>query len=713
MTPLKVSSGQLFMAGGMRQGWAPNARAVEPTGSDKTEQRKGSLYMLVELQEVPPSPQILYRQILNVVQRTYYEAPTSTTASLQSALLEAHALMQEAKVTGGISCVVLRDGDLYVAQVAPALVVLAGPSVVQLFPVSPQSDELPLGGRARPEISMFYDQVQTPTTVLLADSRWLDRVDPKMMAGATTAPSISAILHVLSKLAGREELAALAIGLGVPAEDAEGLPEVDTEAWAEAVAEKPAGEEGREAAVDRKRRRRERKEPQAALAGAARAAGERLEQAGAQVAEGVKALGEQMLPEREHEVAVEPLRPRAQPKARPKRRASRWPLALAIAIPLIVAITVGALWWRRSYMTQQQYTNLMEAARVGLQAATGITDEEQARPHIQQAMVRVEEALSLKQGDPAALRLKQEIQAVLDQVNRVVPLPLLMPLYEFSAADRDLARVIVHGDDVFVLDRGTDAVTQLQLDPALRDVAEPVSDQPLVRKGQQVGQGVVSELSDITWLTPGGAQSQTGLLVLDQSGGLYLYDATGLWEPMYLPLRVPAEWRYPQSAQTYAGNFYVLEPSLNQIFRYLPTGNGYSDDATAYFDAGSPVSLGGVVDMAISSEGCGGYVYLLYRNGVLTKYARGVAEPFAAIVPDKQPQDTPAFFSSAENCHVFVVDAGNGRIVEFQPDGVFLFQYRLAEGEALQQVRSLFVDDTDDSFFLLTNDALYRVPIPR
>jgi len=46
-------------------------------------------------------------------------------------------------------------------------------------------------------------------------------------------------------------------------------------------------------------------------------------------------------------------------------------------------------------------------------------------------------------------------------------------------------------------------------------------------------------------------------------------------------------------------------------------------------------------------------------------------------------------------------------------NGTFLFQYRLAEGDALRSVRSLFVDEGDDAFYILTDDTLYRTPIPR
>ena len=63
--------------------------------------------------------------------------------------------------------------------------------------------------------------------------------------------------------------------------------------------------------------------------------------------------------------------------------------------------------------------------------------------------------------------------------------------------------------------------------------------------------------------------------------------------------------------------------------------------------------------------------------------------------------------------HLYVADAGNNRIVELDADGTFLRQFRLAEGETLRYVRSLFVDETEDVLYILTGDALYRAPVPQ
>lgn len=706
MTSFQTTVGQLGMARGVRQSRLANARAVEPTVTDRLGRRKGSLYILAELQDAPPARRQLFRQMLNVIQRVYYEAPSSVTAALQQAIGEAHRLLQEAGATGGVSCVVLRDGDVYIAQAGPALVVIAHPRVVQLFPDSPERYDLPLGGRVFPDVGLFHTPVEAGTTIVLAESGWLSQVEPRVLAGAATAPTLSGVLDVLQDLAGTSDLSALVVGLDVPV----GAPAPrEVEVWAEEAEE--AEEELYEVEVAGREWEElpgRGVEPGRAAGEVAREIGKGLATATTRLAEGARALGERMLPEAE---PVAPRRERRRVQAEESRR-SRWPVIAALAIPLLVALVALAVWWQRGWELQKQFDELMGGAVAAWNAAEEAADEATARGQLHQAEERVLAALALKPGQGEALRLYEQIQEELDRVNHVVTLPMLMPLQQYSGLGRELARVLVQGQNIFVLDRGKDEVYQYQLDPELPDLAQAVGEGPLIYKGQQAGQVAVSDIADMTWLAAAGAQARNGLLVLDQSWRLFLSEMSGMWEPLRLPLTPPEQWRYPQSVETYMGNFYVLDPSRNQIFRYVPGDEGYEEPPTPYFEEDALVNLGGVADMAISSEPCGGYVYLLYRNGVLTKYARGAPEPFELQVPDKRLQDTPAFFSGPEQCHLYVADAGNNRIVELNADGGFVRQYHLAEGETLRFVRSLFVDEVKGVFYVLTGDALYRTPIP-
>jgi len=681
MTSVQTSVVMLGMAGGARQSWAPNVRAVEPAVSDRLEQRKGSLYILVELIGIHPSPQVLHRQVVNVLQRVYYEAPGSPMAALQSAIMEVHLLMQDAGATGGVSCVVLRGREIFIAQVSPALVIIAQPTVGATLEI--------------------------PTAILLAESPWLNRAEAKVLAGATTAPSLSAITNVLAQLAGREKLSAMVVGLGLPAQPPDAPEMAGMQAWGDDVYATEDLDEHR-AAGTWGGSSPDQEETARLTRDTLREGGRGLVTAGARLAERARTLGERMLPEPE---AVEP--PPQRVRERRDRKPARWPVVVAIAMPVLVAAVAGSLWFRQVRERDLQFDILLEGARAALDATASLEDEILIRGELDAAEERVEQALVLKPADPDAENIQSEIQRALDHVNRVVVLPMMMPLQQLSGTGRDLGRVLLSGRNIFVLDRGKDEVYWYQLDAELPDTVQPVGEGPMLQKGQQVGPVLVSELADIAWLTASGLQDKSGLLLLDQSGGLFLNDITGMWEPIRLDLKLPADWRYPQAADSYQGNFYVLEPSLHQIFRYSPSGEGYAESPTHYFEEGTLVNLGGVVDMAISSEICGGHVYLLYRNGILTKYTRGASESFEATIPDKRMQDTPAFFVGPDMCHLYIADAGNARLVELDADGTFLFQYRLAEGDALRSVRSLFVDEGDDAFYILTDDTLYRTPIPR
>jgi len=765
MTPLQAQVGQLSMSGGSRRNWAPNARAVEPASADRVGRQKGNLYILAELASGLSSPAVLYRQIVNVVQRVYYETPGTISSSLETAIQEAHLLLEEAHATGGISCVVLRDSDIYVAQVTPALVIVSRPDVVQLFPSSPESQQQPLGGRTLPDVALFHTAVKVPTTIVLAESSWLGQAEPRMLAGATTAPDMKTLLEVLERMAGRADVSAMVIGLGVPAEEPAVPVKPEVQTWAEGTEEQreaaPRPEGKPRPAAARPRAATDTSEAARTASGVARDARKGLATAGAKLAEGGRGLVERMLPDaeevptparrvvpearervrervpeqpkarsaeavlerekarpqvlvQERPAQVKPARP-AQPAraARDRERGIRWPVVLAIAIPVVVALVALVVWWQRGAERERKYTTEWNEASTAYQTAVGVDDEATARLQLMMGLEHVQEALIIKPDDPDALSLERDISRLLDEINHVVPLPMLMPLHQFAEGEQDYGRILVEGDHVFILDRGQDQVAQLALDPQLHDIAEPAADGPLVQKGQQIGQAVVSELADMIWLEPGTARTKGGVLVLDQSGGLFLNDPDGLWQPLHLTMRLPQGWRYPQSIGTYEGYFYVLEPALNQIYRYAPTTNGYEDAPTTYFPEGSSLSLGGVTDMAISSATCGGNIYLLYRNGIIKRFTRGVEEPFSAEIPDAELQDTPAFYMSQETCHLFVADAGNSRILELDSAGGFLFQYRLADGDALSSARGLFVNHEDGAIYILTPEALYRTPLPR
>ncbi len=140
----------------------------------------------------------------------------------------------------------------------------------------------------------------------------------------------------------------------------------------------------------------------------------------------------------------------------------------------------------------------------------------------------------------------------------------------------------------------------------------------IIKQGDQVGDVVVGELLDITWVPAGGGRQTSNLVILDKKGMLYDYSPT--FGVKHRPLADTAKWLFPQAVHGFYGNLYVLDTHLNQILKYLPTtaDNGYSSSPLDYLGSKAKVDLSGAVDIAID-----GSIYVLYANGTITKFLNG------------------------------------------------------------------------------------------
>jgi hypothetical protein len=196
------------------------------------------------------------------------------------------------------------------------------------------------------------------------------------------------------------------------------------------------------------------------------------------------------------------------------------------------------------------------------------------------------------------------------------------------------------------------------------------------------------------------------LLVLDTSGGLVSYDVT--YATTRVPLAGRDQWGLPQLVMSYSGNLYIADTKANQIWRYRPTDKGYENPPEKYFAAGLQVDLAGVQAMAID-----GNIWLLFADGRLLKFYLGEHKPFEPKgLPDPLIAPTAVVAPMGAD-QIYVADAGNGRIIEFNKDGQFLRQFRPSEGDLLRDTRDLFLDEAGSRFYILTGDKLYKADLPK
>lgn len=201
-TELTTTVGQLAVDRGQILPNAPNARAVEPGDT------KGNLYLLLELNGPEVGRTRLYRQVLNEVQTTFYQAPGNIADVLHNSVSRAHTVVQAANAAqppnqrwrGGISCVALYRDHVYLGQAGPALVLVTHPTTVEMFPADSAPPAVALGDVEAPMVDLYHTRIEPDNMILLLESGWLLYTDVETLAGVTTAPDIHAALDLLADL---------------------------------------------------------------------------------------------------------------------------------------------------------------------------------------------------------------------------------------------------------------------------------------------------------------------------------------------------------------------------------------------------------------------------------------------------------------------------------------------------------------------------------
>jgi hypothetical protein len=704
---LRTTAGQFSSSGGRTQLRAANVRAVEPAPNLPGAER-GNLYMLVEVSGSGGGHAALYRQILNAAQTAFYEASGNQSAALIRAVRSAHFVLvraneglPEASWRAGVNFAVLQGQNLTIAQAGPAVAMVSHPKTVDQFPAQLGEAGAPLGGAERPEVRLFHASMEPGDVLLLAESGWLDHVTPDALAVVATASSVALAQTYLGQLAGDSDLSALVVGFGLASD-----PVVNGAAAGAAVsagkgAVTSPGESVGKAAVATGiggwfHRRRHSPEPPAseklrpgAMVETPPAAPEPAQEA---------ELVAPNVTEPQEEIEEEPA-----PIEKTARR-SPWPLVVALVIiPLLIGALVFGMWWLRNPKAEAEFQQTIDGATAILDEVDSMSDSDAALQRLPAALEFLDEARAKRPDDPRVDAVETRYQELIDRIQKVEPLYGVVPIWDFNEEGQNLTRVVLGGDSLYVLDKGKNQVYRLILSN-LGDSAQPADQPTVIKKAQQVDDHVVSDLVDMTWVEGSGNQ-RSKLVALDTAGGLLGYDST--FGASSLPIGGQDQWQQPQLLMGYGGNLYVVDSKGNQIWRYRPGDTGYEGEPEPYFASGSPTELTGVQAIAID-----GNVWLLFPDGGLLKFLVGQAQPLVLTGPEGTPKSPVDVAVPLEGDRFYIADPALGRILEYTKEGTLNRQLRLRDGDDLKDVRSIYLDETAGTMYILTGNRLYKANLP-
>ena len=728
---------------------------------------RGDLYVLVETprnSHVPPS---LHGEMISAIADTYYESSGSVTRGLRGALLAANRLLFEHNLRAdsqhravvGLNCAVVREDDVYIGQIGPALISSVSKGRLERYPPdsiwfrseSPSSFDLdrepPAGLRREIEPNLFHLSLVPGAVLILSTTDLVRMMSTSELLDAVTYTGSETVRSNLEALAKGRDLSAIVLkcpGGSPPAqpqastppavvskEDRESAapaePSLGTEVEPPVVEERPAvpGPSPAERVPARDIDVRDddlewtseddyaapRSDAQVAMEASREPLDglrDNLSEGAARVRDGARDLLLRILPE------SVPERPPRATREPPVSLSSRALIFLALAIPLIMLVLVVLTRIQYDRARFKQFDTIKVEAQTVYDDAVGRQDPGAVRTGLYDALAIVNEGLAISPTDDTLVPLKRRIQIKLDELNVVTRLYHFWQLGKVeddAVSATDSSRIVIHDFDIFLLNRGSDRVYRFLLND-VGDALQPLDgDSILVQKGQVVRGVELGEMVDIAWMQEDERRTLSALVVLERNGALLSYVPQQGIDA--LPVADSALWLKPQAISGYFGNLYVLDPLLNRILKYVPTDNAYTNPPSDYLSHQLDIDLTGAVDMAID-----GNVYVLFADGRIVKFLRGEPQTYNMhTLPTPMQNPTTIFVSGPQEPdgegYVYVTDAGNERVIQFDKEGNFLRQFKAKQGESqMQRLRGIYVDEARKRMFLLSGRTLWLAEIP-
>jgi hypothetical protein len=157
------------------------------------------------------------------------------------------------------------------------------------------------------------------------------------------------------------------------------------------------------------------------------------------------------------------------------------------------------------------------------------------------------------------------------------------------------------------------------------------------------------------------------------------------------------DWASPLGIATYQGNMYVLDAE-DAVLKYTPGSSGFGK--SSYFKSPVP-DMSNATSIAID-----GSVWILFKDGNIAKYTRGVSDGYKIKGLDKPMRNATRIVTNTDSESVYVLDPSNSRIVEFDKSGNFQTQYT---ADILKNAKEIDVNEADGKILVLSGGKFYEI----
>lgn len=161
------------------------------------------------------------------------------------------------------------------------------------------------------------------------------------------------------------------------------------------------------------------------------------------------------------------------------------------------------------------------------------------------------------------------------------------------------------------------------------------------------------------------------------------------------------EWGKIAGLGAFGSNLYLLDQD-GEIWRYPGIEGGFGS-RQRWLGQGVEPDFSLAEDMAID-----GSIWVLTRSGKIVKFTRGSPDAFSVRGLDKGLSEPRAIYTDENLESLFVLDSGNGRIVEIKKTGEYQKQYLW---DRMGEVKDIAVSRDEGKLFLLTAEKILEVTL--
>lgn len=668
--------------------------------------QKDFLFIHLALGGPPEENGVLTQDLVDSISTLFYRTPGSVTAALRNAINRSNQKLLHYNVSGAgtpregaLTCAVLRGEELFVVQVGEAFALLGHNFGIERLPPAEPEKLTPLGRTAGLDLRYTHNWLQPGDMLLLADPR-LSHLPTTAFESALIDVDVGDGLQELSQIA--QDVRARVILV----EFTDETPDYSTDTG---PVRSSSGRQLPPPTATPVREGQSSTAPEAAAVAVGHGLDVEVVETKARKATSRAALGLSGLTAWLADLLALIHSPNNEPS-----ESQSWvvPTVLAVVIPIVVALVVGAVYIQRGNVLR--LGEIKDEMRQMMVQARQTDDSQEAQRMFQEVIRLANEASELRPDDSEAVIVREAAVRALDDMAGIARLQgHLLQSYDDGAT---LQSITLEGDSdtiLYVLDAQGNRVFRHEADSTLAADTSPEPETVLFGD-QVIGSHVTGQLLDTKWRPQGNNTERDGLTVLDGRGALITY-YPNLGDVRAVPLGLSSEWLTPSKITYFGERLYVLDPGAGVIWRYFPDGEGFNvSEGQRFIELPEEAEVAKVIDFAIVSRD--GSVILLYSDGRMRHYAgdtllwseddlaaSGLDTPMAAPVAVK-------IVGSGLNSSIFVADPGSDRVLQFSLGGTFLAQYKAIDElgqELFARANDFAVVENPLRIFVVADDDLY------